>query len=258
MTFSRYLEIKKKTFNFSKSALTLYAEFFMLLDHIALMLIKNGKLYGYDIKLYNNAINLPEASTWLILYKTLRMIGRLSFPIFALLIVEGFRHTSNLIKYMIKILVLAIVSEIPFDLLVYNRVICFDGQNVLFSYFLGLLLLLIYKKTYTIHIFFHLIITIFFAIIAYIFRLDYAIETMLLMFVYYKFRHDINIKCILTMIIMFLSSLQNYYGFGIFSVFFIYFYNEQLGYPLFKKFQYLFYPLHMLFLYGLVYFSYYK
>lgn len=230
----------------------------MLLDHIALMLIKNGKLYGYDAKLYNNAINLPEASTWLILYTVLRMIGRLSFPIFALLIVEGFRHTSNLLKYMIRILVLAIVSEIPFDLMVYNRVICFDGQNVLFSYLLGLLLLLIFKKTYTIHIFFHLIITIVFAIIAYIFRFDYAIETMLLMFVYYKFRHDINIKCILMMIIMFLSSLQIYYGFGIFSVFFIYFYNEQLGYPLFKKFQYLFYPLHMIFLYGLVYFSYYK
>lgn len=46
-----------------------------------------------------------------------RMVGRPAFIIFAFLIVEGFYHTNNRIKYMRNLAIIALVSEIPFDIL---------------------------------------------------------------------------------------------------------------------------------------------
>ena len=57
----------------------------------------------------------------------LRIIGRLSFPIFAYFISEGYKHTSNIKRYMGRILLLGIVSQIPFMLLAETKTlnICF-------------------------------------------------------------------------------------------------------------------------------------
>ena len=68
----------------------------------------------------------------------LTCIGRMAFPIFAFLIVEGYAHTSNLKKYVLRLLLCAVLSEIPFDLVVGARMFYPFHQNVLWTFLIAL------------------------------------------------------------------------------------------------------------------------
>ncbi|WP_291632823.1 TraX family protein [Clostridium sp.] len=46
----------------------------------------------------------------------LRMIGRLSFPIFAYLIAIGYSKTNSFSKYLYRLMIFAVISQIPFSL----------------------------------------------------------------------------------------------------------------------------------------------
>lgn len=101
----------------SGSALKVIAVISMTIDHVALYVL---------------AEYLSMHEVWL--YDVLRGIGRLAFPIFAFLVIEGFFHTHNIVRYMATLLIFAFLSEIPWYLL---------GQcgshNVLFTLLLGLI-----------------------------------------------------------------------------------------------------------------------
>ena len=60
----------------------------------------------------------------------MRYVGRLAFPIFGFLIVEGFFHTRDLKKYMGRLFLFAVISEIPSDLARYHTPVYKDTQNI--------------------------------------------------------------------------------------------------------------------------------
>lgn len=69
----------------------------------------------------------------------LTCVGRLAFPIFAFLIVEGYFHTHNLKKYVGRLLLFAVISEIPFNLVMGSRLFYPIHQNVLWTFLIGIL-----------------------------------------------------------------------------------------------------------------------
>lgn len=77
---------------------------------------------------------LPKAP----FYDVFRIIGRLAFPIFVFLIVNGFRHTHSRVKYALRLFLFAIVSQVPFSLMLRSKLLYLNG-NVFFTLLLSLL-----------------------------------------------------------------------------------------------------------------------
>lgn len=102
----------KRKFELSSAVLHILAMVFMLSDHI----------WG----------------TWLVRNDWFTIVGRIAFPIFAFMIVEGFFHTHDLKKYMLRMLGFAIISEIPFDLMYAGTPLYLGHQNVMWTFLISL------------------------------------------------------------------------------------------------------------------------
>ena len=68
-------------------------------------------------------------------------LGRLAFPIFAFQIAEGYFKTRSFKKYLKRLFIFALISELPFNLMYSGEAFFPFHQNVLFSFCLGLLLM---------------------------------------------------------------------------------------------------------------------
>ena len=64
----------------------------------------------------------------------LRVIGRLSFPIFVFLIIEGFKNTSNYNSFLKRLISFAVIIEIPNLILNYS-----NSMNIFFTLATGLI-----------------------------------------------------------------------------------------------------------------------
>jgi len=71
----------------------------------------------------------------------LGIIGGLTFPIMAYFVTEGYRHTSNIKKYLLRLLIFGIIAT-PFHMIVIN----FPTLNIMFTIILSLLVLMVYDR----------------------------------------------------------------------------------------------------------------
>ena len=76
----------------------------------------------------------------------LTAVGRIAFPIFAFQVAEGFQRTHDRKKYLLRMLAFALISEIPFNYLYYSSPVFPFHQNVMFTFFIALLLMLGLEK----------------------------------------------------------------------------------------------------------------
>lgn len=182
-------------------------------------------------------------------YEILRVIGRVSFILYAFMLVEGTRHTKNFEKYLGKLLLWAFLSEVPFDFALTGQFISWNNQNVFFTLFFsasGIYLLERYKEDY-----YKILIPSICMLLAVITRSDYDLFGVAVIFAFY-FSKNIEQK------IMSVSVLNLVYGyylsavqvFGILGLFPIYLYNGEQGKKTGNVF-YSFYAVHLLIL-GLV------
>ncbi len=135
----------------SGSTIKIIAVVTMLIDHIgAAVMARQLMAEGLGNIAANN--DVAEVMNWLMEhallyygYMGIRMIGRLGFPIFCFLLVEGFQKTKNVRKYVLRMGLFALISEIPFNLAFTGKVLEFGYQNVYFTLFLGLFTLCAYE-----------------------------------------------------------------------------------------------------------------
>lgn len=80
------------------------------------------------------AADLPDGA-----YMLMRCVGRLAFVMFCFFIAEGFVHTRHRPTYALRLGLFALISEIPFDLVCFGRVMDLSHQNVYLTLLLGLL-----------------------------------------------------------------------------------------------------------------------
>ncbi|MDO5563846.1 MAG: TraX family protein [Eubacteriales bacterium] len=248
------LQIKK--FKITATKLKIIAILSMLIDHIGYMLIYNGKLYGYNPEILKVIRMESYVQNYLILYRVCRVAGRIAFPIFCYLLVEGFLHTSNFFKYFLRILIFAFISEIPFNLVLSNGIHYSAYQNILFTFCIGLVCMWIASKMRG-DFLLRAMVFILGAILSVIIKADYSYWGIALIFVFYIFRYDKMWMFVFAFIICFLSSfIGNNYGAAVLALIPIALYDGKRGAKLPKYFFYIFYPLHLFILYLMVWIPY--
>ncbi|WP_430884913.1 TraX family protein [Fusibacter sp. JL216-2] len=71
-----------------------------------------------------------------------RIIGRLSFPIFAFLIARGYRYTSSKVKYAGRLFIFGLISQIPYIYFVPGKL------NIMFTLFIGLIIIELFESKF--------------------------------------------------------------------------------------------------------------
>lgn len=111
------------------STLKIIALVTMLIDHIA-----------YGILRFIPAFRATGEYHYI--YVIMRYIGRVSFPLFAFLLVQGFLHTKSHARYVIRLAIFVVVSELPFNLAFYKTMLHPQYQNVFLDLLLGFVAML--------------------------------------------------------------------------------------------------------------------
>ena len=189
----------------------------------------------------------PE-QTWM------RVIGRMALPLFAFCVAEGFRHTRDRKKYLLRLGLFACASEIPFDLVTAGKVLEFSHQNIMATFFWAVLALICFdrltgpapsKGRYALGLGLLLV----FMVASLPLGLDYNMLAVGLICIYYLLRdRALAVKNAAAMVFHALLRNVGIYWFGLLGFLPLFLYNGKRGKGL-KWLFYVFYPGHLLVIY---------
>ncbi len=192
-------------------------------------------------------------------YIFLRIIGRIAFPLFAFLLVEGMVRTKSLEKYMLRMLLFAVITELPFDLAFWGLPFQWGHQNVMWTFFLALAAVYCYEKLpdkYRTALFFWGI-ALAFAGAATLLKTDYGGWGVIWVMNFYYYREKQLLKYVNACLLLLYYGLSYTLSYGMFfwqqylqafallSFPFLLSYNGKKG-PALKYLFYAFYPGHLL------------
>lgn len=187
-----------------------------------------------------------------------RMIGRLAMPVFSFCIAEGFTHTKDKKKYLFRIGIFALISEIPFDLAFEGKV-GVSHQNIMLAFFLAVAALMLYdrvqgeedperKHSPFGRIVLGVCVVAAIAVLSFLLRADYTFFAVIAVFLFYVFRkrHPL-IRAGIGVAFLSVTRTVGYYCTTGLSFIPLAMYNGKKGKGL-KWMFYLFYPGHLLIL----------
>lgn len=247
----------------SNNTIKIIATMTMIIDNFAIIILEN----------FVEKVLLQQAETGLIPYEIykeayiftvfdMQRIGRMTFPIFAFLLVQGFLHTQNKKKYFILMLIFGIISELPFDLAYHSDYSHLLGtyplnwrfQNVFFTYALAILFLSCLEKIKEKYLInnskiLYYISNVFciwiFCNLSEILRFQYGNTAILYVLAFYIFRNNKIIQSIIYIPVHFITTFEVSSEYFIITSLLILFYNGERGKFDFKYLFYIFYPLHI-------------
>lgn len=244
----------------SAQKLKISAVILMTIDHVGyiLNLLSRYQVAGMD---YTNYLT---DDFWF-----MRLIGRLAFPLFAYLIAEGCTHTKDIKKYIVRLSIFALISQLPyliFSNLRYgtSNLFRFAGSSVMVTLTLGAVSVYCYKNIFSGKKLLGILGILAMYILTFIFRCEYDICGITIILLVYAFRKksDFDLdKHIpgskLLQVILCTAVAALYYQFIIpssidevvavsLSGILLLLYNNKPGKRMWKWAFYLYYPVHLL------------
>lgn len=260
---------------FPANFLKIFAALTMLIDHTAITLVyaKLAQFPEYLALVFSKDVTTEQIAAipadYLNLYSAytvMRLVGRIAFPIFAFLVFEGFMHTSDYKRYLLRVGICAVAAEIPFNLIVTNASTAYrltdvttsvfypQYQNTVFTLFLALLMLYGMKRFETgeatpktaFKQWLGQLLCVFAACIASVFlRTDYSYIGILFIAILYLFRTNKKLQILCGCIIFLSTNIASLLAFVPIAL-----YNGHIiRSKKFKYFFYIFYPAHLLVLF---------
>lgn len=202
---------------------------------------------------FNKAIITPfltGTGPMVIITTIFDILGRIAFPIFAFMVVEGFFKTKSQWKYLRNLLIFAVISEIPYDMFQSAEFVNTWSQNILWGLALGLFTIMIidklkaYIKKRPLWIFLSLLIVALSSLGSMLISSDYEYYAIIIIYLYYLF-YD---KRLVASGLGYLVIIKEIYAILGFAT--VLFYNGEKGKQN-KIFNYLFYPVHLL-IFGII------
>ncbi len=177
-------------------------------------------------------------------YRWMRYVGRLAFPIYAFLICEGYVYTRNVYKYLLRLGIFALLSEVPYDLAFNDEINFFKDVNVYFTLFFGLLSLVLIDY-FSHHTVMQCVCVASLSALVQVMVSDYRFIGVCLITVFYLYRDNLPLRAVgaANALIPFSSRIE---GLSLVAALPLGFYNRKPGRLRLKYFFYAIYPVHLL------------
>lgn len=203
-----------------------------------------------------------ESTLWTI-SDMMHWIGRLAFPLFCFLIVQGFMHTKSKGQYALRLALFALISEVPYDMAFNGCILSLRNNNVFFTLLTGLLMIwgisetkrwldrwsCLENKMIGKKILYACVIFVFAAaaafLVTYVFDSSYGASGVITILIIFLMQSHPALALVLSTFVLALLNFSFVQLFALPSALLVAMYNQNRGKPV-KYFFYVVYPAHLL------------